>query len=47
MWQVRVAPCGDFDNRPFQSAHFTVEPLAAAMGAEVKGVRLTDLRCKN
>ena len=43
MWQVRVAPCGDFDNRPFQSAHFTCHPLAAAMGAEVRGVRLTDL----
>jgi alpha-ketoglutarate-dependent taurine dioxygenase len=43
MWQVRVAPCGDFDNRPFESAHFTCVPLAAAMGAEVRGVRLPDL----
>ena len=43
MWQVRVAPCGDFDNRPFQSNHFTVEPLASSMGAEIKGVRLPDL----
>ena len=43
MWQVRVAPCGDFDNHPFQSEHFMVEPLAAAMGAEIVGVRLPDL----
>lgn len=43
MWQVRVAPCGDFDNHPFQSAHFRVEPLGAAMGAELVGVRLPDL----
>ncbi len=43
MWQVRVAPCGDFDNHPFQSEHFTCEPLGAAMGAEVTGVRLPDL----
>jgi alpha-ketoglutarate-dependent taurine dioxygenase len=43
MWQVRVAPCGDFDNHPFQSDHFTVEPLAAAMGAEIIGVRLPEL----
>ncbi|WP_137680790.1 TauD/TfdA dioxygenase family protein [Aurantiacibacter suaedae] len=43
MWQVRVAPCGDFDNHPFQSNHFAVEPLSAAMGAEVVGVRLPEL----
>ena len=43
MWQVRVSPCGDFDNRPFRSNHFGVEPLAAAMGAEITGVRLPDL----
>jgi alpha-ketoglutarate-dependent taurine dioxygenase len=43
MWQVRVAPCGDFDNHPFQSAHFGVEPLSASMGAELTGVRLPDL----
>ena len=43
MWQVRVAPCGDFDNRPFQSNHFGVEPLASSMGAEITGVRLPDL----
>lgn len=43
MWQVRVAPCGDFDNHPFKSNHFEVEPLAAAMGAKIKGVRLPEL----
>lgn len=43
MWQVRVAPCGDFDNHPFKSNHFAVEPLGAAMGAEVVGVRLPEL----
>ena len=43
MWQVRVSPCGDFDNHPFKSNHFSVEPLAAAMGAEVVGVRLPEL----
>lgn len=43
MWQVRVSPCGDFDNHPFKSNHFECVPLAAAMGAEVKGVRLPEL----
>lgn len=43
MWQVRVSPCGDFDNHPFKSSHFECEPLAAAMGAKVKGVRLPEL----
>ena len=43
MWQVRVAPCGDFDNHPFQTEHFGVEPLGAAMGAKVTGVRLPEL----
>ena len=43
MWQVRVSPCGDFDNHPFQSEHFECVPLAAAMGAEITGVRLPDL----
>ncbi len=43
MWQVRVAPCGDFDNHPFKSNHFECEPLAAAMGAKIKGVRLPEL----
>lgn len=43
MWEVRVAPCGDFDNAARDYAHIKVEPLAAAMGAEVVGVRLPDL----
>ena len=43
MWQVRVSPCGDFDNHPFLSNHFEVKPLAAAMGAEVVGVRLPEM----
>jgi taurine dioxygenase len=43
MWEVRVSPSGDFDNHPFQSNHFTVEPLSAAMGAEIVGVRLPEL----
>ncbi|WP_336979589.1 TauD/TfdA dioxygenase family protein [Altererythrobacter fulvus] len=43
MWEVRVTPCGDFDNHPREYKNFTVAPLAAAMGAEVVGVRLPDL----
>ncbi len=43
MWEVRVTPAGDFDNHPFKSDHFGVEPLAAAMGAAITGVRLSDL----
>jgi len=43
MWEVRVTPAGDFDNHPLPHEHITVEPLSAAMGAEVVGVRLPDL----
>lgn len=43
MWEVRVSPCGDFDNHARDYRHIKVEPLAAAMGAEVVGVRLPDL----
>jgi taurine dioxygenase len=43
MWEVRVSPCGDFDNHPFESAHFEARPLSAAMGAEIVGPRLTEL----
>jgi taurine dioxygenase len=43
MWEVRVSPCGDFDNHARAYRHIKVEPLAAAMGAEVVGVRLPDL----
>lgn len=43
MWEVRVTPCGDFNNHAGEYENFTVKPLAAAMGAEVMGVRLSDL----
>ncbi len=43
MWEVRVTPSGDFDNHPLPHDHIAVEPLSAAMGAEVVGVRLPDL----
>ncbi len=43
MWEVRVTPAGDFDNHACQYEHIRVEPLAAAMGAEVVGVRIPDL----
>ena len=43
MWEVRVTPAGDFDNHPLPHKHIEVEPLSAAMGAEVVGVRLPDL----
>jgi taurine dioxygenase len=40
-----IHPTGHFDNRAQRYEHIDVEELAAAMGAEVKGVdlaRLTD-----
>ena len=43
MWEVRVTPAGDFDNHPLRHERIRVEPLSAAMGAEVVGVRLPDL----
>ena len=43
MWEVRVTPCGEFDNHPFESVHFETRPLTSAMGAEVVGPRLTEL----
>ena len=43
MWEVRVTPAGDFDNHPLDHKHIKVEPLSAAMGAEVVGVRLPEL----
>jgi len=43
MWEVRLAPTGDFDNSPFQSPHFEAIPLSGAMGAEIAGVRLPEL----
>jgi taurine dioxygenase len=43
MWEIRVTPAGDYDNHPLPHKHIKVEPLSAAMGAEVVGVRLPDL----
>ena len=43
MWEVRVSPCGDFDNHPFRSEHFEARPLTAALGAEIVGPRLSEL----
>lgn len=43
MWEVRVSPCGNFENGAREYKHITVEPMAAGMGAEVVGVRLLDL----
>ncbi|MBD3729339.1 MAG: TauD/TfdA family dioxygenase [Sphingomonadales bacterium] len=43
MWEVRVSPSGEFGNHPLHFAQFHTAPLAAAMGAEVVGVRLTEL----
>src|SRR5690606_6967999 len=44
MWEVRVTPAGDFDNHAYESEHFGVEPLSAAMGSDVVGVRLPEMR---
>lgn len=43
MWEVRVSPSGEFSNHPFESEYFTAVPLTSAIGAEITGVRLTDL----
>lgn len=43
MWEVRVTPAGGFDNHAEPSPHFEILPLSGAMGAEIAGVRLTDL----
>ena len=43
MWEIRVTPAGDYDNHPLDHQHIKVEPLSAAMGAEVVGVRVPDL----
>jgi alpha-ketoglutarate-dependent taurine dioxygenase len=42
-----IHPTGKFDNRPADNQHIEVRPLAAAMGAEIRGVnlaRLTEIR---
>ena len=43
MWEVRVTPAGDFDNHPLDHKLIRVEPLSAAMGAEIVGVRLPEM----
>ncbi len=40
---MNLHPTGGFDNRPADNHHIEVLPLAAAMGAEIRGVSLTDL----
>ena len=36
-------PTGGFSNRPAENRHIEVRPLAAAMGAEIRGVSIADL----
>jgi len=43
MWEVRVSPSGAFGNDAREYKHIKVEPIAAAMGAEVVGVRFAKL----
>ena len=38
-----VHPTGKFDNRPANNQYIDVHPLAAAMGAEIRGVHLARL----
>jgi alpha-ketoglutarate-dependent taurine dioxygenase len=40
---MNLHPTGGFDNRPADNHHIEVVPLAAAMGAEIRSVSLTDL----
>lgn len=40
MREVRLSPSGVFDNRARDYAHFTAVPFAAALGAEIQGVKL-------
>lgn len=43
MREVRLSPSGGFDNSARDYRHITVQPIAAAMGAEVVGTALADL----
>ncbi len=43
MFEVRLSPHGEFDNSARAYDHITVEPIAAAMGAEIKGVQVASL----
>lgn len=40
---IKLHPAGVYDNHAREYRHITVEPLAAAMGAEVKGVQIRDV----
>ena len=40
---MRLHPTGKFDNRALPTRFIRVEPLAAATGAEIKGVAVPDL----
>ena len=40
---MRLQPTGKFDNAARPYAHITATPLAAAMGAEIRGVDLAKL----
>ncbi|WP_126173029.1 TauD/TfdA dioxygenase family protein [Altericroceibacterium xinjiangense] len=43
LMEARVSPSGTFDNSARDYRHIEVQPAAAALGAEVAGVRLPDL----
>jgi taurine dioxygenase len=40
---MRLHPTGLFDNRPAQNSHIQALPLAAAMGAEIRGVNVAQM----
>jgi alpha-ketoglutarate-dependent taurine dioxygenase len=40
---MRLHPTGLFDNRPAQNSHIEALPLAAAMGAEIRGVNVAQM----
>lgn len=43
MREVRLSPAGSYDNSARAYRHIEVVPIASAMGAEVRGVRLPEL----
>jgi len=43
MFEVRLSPHGKFDNSARAYQHIRVEPIAAAMGAQVVGMQVSDL----
>lgn len=40
---MKIHPLGAFDNSAKDYSHISVKPLAAAMGAEIHGVQISDL----